>query len=1587
MTARAGDHDGEILAQLRAEEPLEQDATQQAVLRHECGVLEEQRGDSKAAIREYLAAFNAASDYSEPLEALVRLYGRRHDKKNNLKLLETLAEVAASPTEVARAMWELAAHRLASDDDLAPARRCLERAVEADPNDAACWLELELLAAREGDGATRMRALEARASLTTDPTWQGLLLVELAEMCADDGEFDRGNVLLDMAGGLEGRARFRARIALERMAQRADDTELQAHALDGLAEMLTQAVNSPRAAAELGVPRFMCNPVYAADAWLRAGELKLRSGDPDGAVAALTAAAEQLGDSGLVARLRLAAADAAWSWSPASVVIAREQLEHGVSGVMAAPLWVRVGLAAETEGDSAAALEAYDQALEAASNSIVPATLHLDLLGQGDDFETFAAALEAEAEAQATDESADKARLARKWLDVAFTWAVRGNDVQRAQAALDKASQWGVSREQVTRSARCLASLCGSDAWYEQATEQLLAAVEPGPEQIGLNIELARQRLSRGDEQGAAEAFGVLAQGDDPASPTAWMGASLAAYAVGIGNRGRSVDDGTSEPRDGRRVAALARVAPEVGAARGLAAIAAVLALRAGHADDAVGLLSAEHDKEPGDIVVAVLFAEVLRANQRGREAADVLAACAASCDDPALSAAFNLESGLHLWGAGAKADAIDRIELSLEHAPRAARLMLSWALRSVDPNDLALRRRAVELAEESEHDRATGALERFGLGVATRDGDVDAWAALEQLEDMDLGDDIADAVAMARLVWIDDRRDGDAVAAALGRIERWGEGASAVARAERYRQARFVERDASAVLRTAREWADTERSLAACLEWVAAAIEMNDREAEVAARRWLSEVLQGEAAAVVRTDAATVALVAEPDRQHAMLDEDSDAARLLNLELAPPGGDCRRRARALRGIGDALGPQAATDASRLAAWSDLARGANEAAREAFRSLTEANENDFASWEGLRAAAEAEQDYVTVGLSLARMGGLSNDDKRAAELWERAGLVLLEHTEAHDDAEIALRRALERDPTLVVAFDKLFRRVRSRNEDHTLLGLIDNRLKVTDDEAELTKMYWERARVLRRMGEPEAALAILRDVTMLEPDHVGALALAGEISITRGNFAEAAPLLARLAKLHHAPKQQRLMSGVAAVDLYEKKLDSLDKALDVLGALYASGLSTPPVRERMARIAMRTEKWSEAVEILETLMEERDTSVGRVEAARLAVKVYCEELEEPLRAERAVVRLLKELPDDGEAIKLILEHPMSEQLRASAVPSAKKILRGKLIADPFDRERLELLAEIARYDKSKNLRRSVLGALVAMGHGSDAAERECAELDTRAAQLPQIVLDDYALTTIADPADTGSLAELFTRLAPVIATALGPSLKTEDVGRKQRLDAGDPLRVEVSRWMASIGFDDFELYVGGRDEHGVHAAADESVAVLIIGRGLRAPLDAHARAAVAREVFALRRGTSSLLAHDDHTIASIVVAACNEAGVATPTPPYAVYREVARTLKKAMSRKLRKELAGVCQKVSALDQDPLEWAAAARRSIDRMALIAVGDASILCDDIIGPAGSPGRETMGSNPRAAALLSFALSPEYLELRRGFGMGVL
>ena len=312
---------------------------------------------------------------------------------------------------------------------------------------------------------------------------------------------------------------------------------------------------------------------------------------------------------------------------------------------------------------------------------------------------------------------------------------------------------------------------------------------------------------------------------------------------------------------------------------------------------------------------------------------------------------------------------------------------------------------------------------------------------------------------------------------------------------------------------------------------------------------------------------------------------------------------------------------------------------------------------------------------------------------------------------------------------------------------------------------------------------------------------------------------------------------------------------------------------------------------------------------------------------------------------------------------------------------------VQLLARIAKAQDDKRLRQATLGSLVALGRADTAMQQELEALDGRVARTPQVAIDEAAIATIGDPRDVGPLPAFFQLLGPVIADALGPTMAGLGVTKKNRVDPRDglPLRNEIAHWAGALGIGEFDLFVGGREPYGV-AGVPGAKPMLVVGSEITAPLAPHARQAVARELFGIRRGISVLRTRDAPTVACIVISVCNIIGIPIQSPPYAMLAETQRLMSKALPRKTKKILPEYCQAVASSGVDPMVWVRVALSSFDRMAAIAAGDVSLVLSDVYGVPREKLQAVVAEEQRARELISFVLSDRYLELRNQLGMGV-
>jgi tetratricopeptide (TPR) repeat protein len=1609
-----------MIARLKAEAEASDDAGRKAVLLHEAAELEERTaGDELGAAREYLAAYNQDANFREPLEALLRILERRRSLKNLGRVLESLSKSADLPEERARALRARASHAVDVANDVAQGRAFLEEAVEADPADATSWLFLELEAGARSDAEARKNALSRRVELANDPRWASLLRVDLSELRAADGDVDDALDVLTEVVSSPGEEAWRACELAERVARQAERGDREAWALSQRGEIVLESLQEPLGPRGAGVPKSLRQRGVAADAFVRAAASYRGVGRIEDELQILERAIEIDPAATMPYLARIAAASRLGDLERAGR-LARELADRGVRPELSPLLWFTVAEAALARGDRAQVIEACEKLLGppaeptptpspaaegaegaeavapaaapvalAAARALVPKTLLADLLLDGSDPARLGALLEADAAARTTDDG-----KARGFLVTATVYGVIARDGEAARGALAKAVAAGADARLVARLGRALASCTPSGegdakkpddaAWYEAATSKLQAAAKEPAEAADVALDLARARLAHGDREGARSALESIADGAPHLVLARVLRLALGGDGAGDGLLAELSAGAEGDPAVSFAVARAVRAArgapPENEAAR-TAAIEAIA--KASETDE-----------------VALLARAAAALEARPADAAQVLLELSKTLGEPGARDVARIGASLLQARAGNLAGAIENtadLETEAGQALAPARAVWARLLAKGAPEE---RRAAMDsMSRELFARTAWSPLERLAdrLASSQSDGEVttdDLFAALGDADEPAL----VRAGLFLRAGWPDPNLPADAKDDALRSIELLGDDAARlVARAALRRAGADNDPAQAAIAATA--WHAAGGGVPAALELLIAAEQSADSDAEVRGRTALAGALTGAAGHLLAASASMAAHVVglEPPPLPVVVEGEGVAPiALAAFELAPPGCDPSRREAALRGLSEVVESGAHT-LLEMAAWSALVRADHAAARALFaRSIELAKETGEEPRSAIEGAVETELAaaggrptvaWAELAERLAKATEDAGDVPAAAELWEQIGHAWWDALGNTQRGEAALLQAFQRDNHRQKAFDRVFRAMRARKEDDSLLAVIARRLEATDNPPEMAKLFWEQARVLRAKGDRDGALNSLENVTMLEPDHVGALALSAEIYIGRQQYEEAAMALDRLSR-QNVPVQQKLGAGLGAADLYEQRIGKSDKALDVLVALDHAGISDIAIHERIARAAAKAEAWIPATAYLEKLIHERTDANGRIEAARLAAAIFRDKLDDPQGAVPALVALLREAPDDMEALEQLLDAGPTSQAARETLVRSLAVTRLLLGQSPSEARSARVAARLAALLGELDLQQLALGVLGVVDEGTPKEKQAEQALVARLGSAPAVALDDAGMRRLSWPDEAGPILDLFRIMAPTIAEAIGPTLDALGVGRRERIDAraGHPLRNEIAAWAGALGIAEFELYYGGKDPRVIQGVPGE-VPAIVVGNGNQTPLDLEQRARLVRELVALRKGTTAVLSRDDVTVAAIVVASCAQVDVVLKTPPYAVLAETQRLIGKAIARKTKKLLPDVANAIAqkvAGGFDPRTFRAAALRTLDRAALLATGDPAAALADILGPGASAAKVT--GDQRAQALLRFLWSDDYLALRRQLGLGI-
>jgi tetratricopeptide (TPR) repeat protein len=790
-----------------------------------------------------------------------------------------------------------------------------------------------------------------------------------------------------------------------------------------------------------------------------------------------------------------------------------------------------------------------------------------------------------------------------------------------------------------------------------------------------------------------------------------------------------------------------------------------------------------------------------------------------------------------------------------------------------------------------------------------------------------------------------------------------------------------------------AEKWCELGGGIPAALEVVLAGRASGDTLAEVRGRKLLARTLPPKSGELMEAGARLLESFKSPGDSMPDVNASDPYAQtsllLASLEHFTPGSAPQNREMALLELSDSVASGSET-LIEMAAWSALARSELAKARQLFLQAIDKSGSDVtrSALEGLLEIETLESDgkvsreWARWAERLATLLADSSPEDAAVE-WEKIGLVYWDRLGDQNRGERALEKAFVLDPTRRVAFDRVFRAVRGRKEDDHLLEIAKRRLEVSDSPEEQAKLHWETARVLRQKGDRDGALAALEAVTTIEPDHIGALALSAEIYVGRGEFARAADAFARLSH-QPVPPPQILAAALGAADLYEFKLNEPAKAVDVLVAAEKAGISDTALIERVVRPAYAAENWDVAVVHLTQLASIRPTKEARIEAIRSAVTIYREKLAALPSALPLIVQWLRDAPGDVDAIELLLDNAFDRRIVQPQIAKALPRLVQDLARDPLVEDRLRMTAKVAYFlgDQPRELLAS--SSLVALSLAESFEHDREKLLASQLAPWPSMALDPQALKRLASPDEPQVITQLLRILGPATAQALGPTLELLGVTKRDKIDvrAQNTLRNEIAAWAGAFGVTEFDFYISPKDSD-ILAGIPGEPHSLVVGHKWQSPLTLVQRARLARELCALERGASMALVRDDTAVAALIAAACMLMNVSINVPNYSVLAETQKQLGKTISRKIRRDLTEVAEMVGrgiASGYDLRAYKGHLMLSLDRAAIVATGSPTAAVTDL-GPGTS-----IASHPRAAAMLRFVWSDDFLDLQKLLGLGM-
>jgi tetratricopeptide (TPR) repeat protein len=685
------------------------------------------------------------------------------------------------------------------------------------------------------------------------------------------------------------------------------------------------------------------------------------------------------------------------------------------------------------------------------------------------------------------------------------------------------------------------------------------------------------------------------------------------------------------------------------------------------------------------------------------------------------------------------------------------------------------------------------------------------------------------------------------------------------------------------------------------------------------------------------------------------------------------------------------------------------ARGDGAAALDGFAAALGRDSEGIEALEGIKRVALATGDRQGAARVGMRLGVVLRAPVRAAtefgvagQIWEDLGLL--------KEAGIAYWQALARDPGSPWLYERLHQLLGAERDWAGLDRLYGHRMAILVAPETKLDLLLERARHrLEHLGDRKAAIEDFKRILQIDPYHQPSLRHLATLAMQMEYFTQAVRFLDRLLA-HEVDESEVASLCLELAEAHEAAREPV-RAIEVLRRAASVRPRDVAPWLRLIDLLLRTGDWAGAL---------------------AALRSWDAVLADPIAKAGIWVRIGRLLRDHGRDVSAAFAafvtasnlDPLGEGLRElmalggqgdgtgarqQALGRAIASLRHMLAADPLDVPRLRRLKEAyewlaqergavafhslvpANVDPLLSEDDAAAGAAIT-GQLLALAGEETEVLATPRYQVRGALSGDF-WSRLRFPGAGGFGADIWATLVAAV-TELFPPIKPRAGNRQRMTSRTEPRLAWVETAAIAVGLPTLEIWMR-RD--GSADTADDSVTAiegntpaLLLGRGVLAG-NAAAR---------FRVGWALALLHDDAVViermtaaevGAVFGAAAVLVGASSALPADFVdgAQDRARALGKAMSRKDRKTLEMEASRVGFEAVDAAALREALLATADRFGLLMAGDIAVAArvagESDPAPEGPLTLASIADRGRVMALIRFALSDDYLALRRESAAG--